>query len=272
MRFLFLGDVVGKPGRRAVQRHLPGLRARLALDFVVANAENAAHGFGLTESTAAELFDSGCDVLTGGNHSWDKPEVIGLMERDERVMRPANFAGTQPGRGAGVFETSTGRRVLVVNVLGRVFMDLYDDPFAALDRLVPKAAPADAGFDFVLVDMHCEATSEKYAIGHLCDGAASLVVGTHTHVPTADAHILPGGTAYQTDAGMCGTYASVIGMDRDTTLERFLGRVPKPRMRVAEGEGTLCGVVVETDPATGLARAVAPVRLGGGLPETIPDF
>lgn len=272
MRLLFLGDIVGKPGRRAVERHLPDLRARLAVDFVVANAENAAHGFGLTEGIAEDLFDWGCDVLTGGNHSWDKPEVMALMERDPRVLRPVNFAGTHPGRGAGVFETGEGRRVLVINVLCRVFMDLYDDPFAALDRLLPKAPPTEAGFDCVLVDMHGEATSEKYAIGHLCDGVASLVVGTHTHVPTGDAHVLPGGTGYQSDAGMCGTYDSVIGMAKDTTLERFLGRIPKPRLHVAEGEGTLCGVLVDTDPATGLARAVAPVRVGGHLSETIPEI
>ena len=165
----------------------------------------------------------------------------------------------------GLYETAAGHRVLVINILCRVFMDLYDDPFAALDRLLPKDAPVPAGFDFVLVDMHGEASSEKYAIGHLCDGVASLVVGTHTHVPTGDAHILAAGTGYQTDAGMCGTYDSVIGMDKHSALDRFLGRIPKPRLEVAEGEGTLCGVLVETDPATGLARSIQPVRRGGVL-------
>lgn len=265
MKLLFLGDIVGKPGRKAVLRHLPGLRQELGLDFVVANAENAAHGFGLTESNAEELFEAGCDVLTGGNHTWDKQEIIPLIERDARVLRPANFPAGSPGKGTGMFETAKGERVLVINILCRVFMDLYDDPFAALDRLLPKDAPSLAGFDFVLVDVHGEATSEKYAIGHLCDGVASLVVGTHTHVPTGDAHILAGGTAYQTDAGMCGAYDSVIGMDKHLVLDRFLGRIPKPRMEVADGEGTLCGVVVETDPATGLARSIQPVRRGGVL-------
>lgn len=268
MKLLFLGDIVGKPGRQAVTRHLPDLRRELGVDFVVANAENAAHGFGLTESNAAELFEAGCDVLTGGNHTWDKAEIIGLIERDARILRPANFPAGTPGRGANVYDTADGGRVLVINLICRVFMDLYDDPFAALERLLPKDTPVASGFDCVLVDMHGEATSEKYAIGHLCDGVASLVVGTHTHVPTADAHILAGGTGYQTDAGMCGAYDSVIGMDKATVLERFLGRVPKPRMSVAEGEGTLCGVLIETDPTTGLARAITPVRRGGVLQPT----
>ncbi len=265
MKLLFLGDIVGKPGRKAVTQHLPGLRQEFGIDFVVANAENAAHGFGLTESNAEELFEAGCDVLTGGNHTWDKTEIIPLLERDSRVLRPANFPAGAPGKGAGLYETAAGHRVLVINILCRVFMDLYDDPFAALDGLLPKDAPVRAGFDFVLVDMHGEASSEKYAIGHLCDGVASLVVGTHTHVPTGDAHILAAGTGYQTDAGMCGTYDSVIGMDKHSALDRFLGRIPKPRLEVAEGEGTLCGVLLETEPATGLARSIQPVRRGGML-------
>lgn len=270
MRFLFLGDIVGRAGRAVVTENLPRLRRSLDLDFVVANGENSAHGFGITRKICDELFDAGVDAITGGNHSWDQAEALGFIDDEPRLLRPVNFPGGLPGRGVGVFEAGPAGRVLVVNILCRLFMDMYDNPFTVLREAVPDSDPAGSGFAAVIVDVHGEASSEKYAIGHLLDGRASLVVGTHTHVPTADGHILAGGTAYQTDAGMCGDYDSVIGMDKDAAIGRFLGQYPKPRMTPAEGEGTLCGVVVETDEATGLARSVRPVRIGGRLPAVWP--
>ncbi|MTI09125.1 TIGR00282 family metallophosphoesterase [Curvivirga aplysinae] len=270
MRFLFLGDIVGKAGRRAVQDYLPDLRDELKLDFVVANGENAAHGFGLTESTANDLFDAGVDSITSGNHAWDKIEVIGLMERDDRIIRPANFAEGSPGKGGAVYQTSSGHSILVINVMGRLFMEPLDNPWEALDRLLPPGLPGDYGLDAVLVDFHAEATSEKYTCGHYCDGRASLVVGTHTHVPTGDAQILENGTGYQTDAGMCGDYDSIIGMGKDECLARNTGTIPKPRLSPAEGDGTLCGVFVETDPKTGLASRCESVRVGPRLHRAVP--
>ncbi|MCA6283382.1 MAG: YmdB family metallophosphoesterase, partial [Phenylobacterium sp.] len=212
MRFAFFGDVVGKSGRDGLADHLPGLRRRLDLEFVIVNAENAAAGFGITERTARDLFDAGADCLTLGNHAWDQKEALTYIVREPRLIRPLNYPvlADAPGLGANLFETRGGRRILVINLLGRVHMDSLDDPFAAVDRELDKA-PLGMVADAIVVDMHAEVTSEKMAMGHFCDGRASLVVGTHTHVPTADAQILPGGTAYQTDAGACADYDSVIG-------------------------------------------------------------
>ncbi|MBP5857695.1 TIGR00282 family metallophosphoesterase [Marivibrio halodurans] len=265
MKLLFLGDIVGRPGRDALNAHLPRLREQFDFDFVVANGENAAHGFGITRKICEEIFEAGVDVITGGNHSWDQAEIIGYIDEEPRLLRPANFRAGTPGRGTAVYDTARGHRVLVVNVMGRLFMEPLDDPFQAIDEAMPDGAPVESGFDFVLVDFHGEATSEKYATGHYCDGRASLVVGTHTHVPTADAHVLAGGTGFQCDAGMCGDYDSVIGMKKELSMERLLGRLPRPRMEPAEGDGTLCGVVVETNPRTGLAVRVEPLRVGGRL-------
>jgi len=271
MRLAFFGDVVGRAGRDALADYLPDLRRRLGLEFVVINAENAAAGFGITESTARELFEAGADCLTLGNHSWDQREALTYIVREPRLIRPANYPilSDAPGRGAQLFETERGQRVLVINLLGRVHMDAMDDPFAAVDREL-DACPLGAAADAVIVDMHCEATSEKMAMGHYCDGRASLVVGTHTHVPTADAQILNGGTAYQTDAGACADYDSVIGNQKDEPLRRFTTKISGGRYKPAEGPATVCGVFVETDPATGLARRIEPIRVGGRLQETIP--
>jgi len=271
MRFAFFGDVVGRSGRDGLADHLPDLRRRLGLQFVVVNAENAAAGFGITENTARELFDAGADCLTLGNHSWDQREALTYIVREPRLIRPANYPilSDAPGRGAQMFETESGHRVLVVNLLGRVHMDAMDDPFAAVDREL-DACPLGAAADAVIVDMHCEATSEKMAMGHYCDGRASLVVGTHTHVPTADAQILNGGTAYQTDAGACADYDSVIGNQKDEPLRRFTTKISGGRYKPAEGPATVCGVYVETDPATGFALRVEPIRVGGRLAQTIP--
>jgi len=271
MRFAFFGDVVGRAGRDGLADHLPDLRRRLGLQFVVVNAENAAAGFGITENTARELFEAGADCLTLGNHSWDQREALTYIVREPRLIRPANYPilSDAPGRGAQIFETESGHRVLVVNLLGRVHMDAMDDPFAAVDREL-DACPLGAMADAVIVDMHCEATSEKMAMGHYCDGRASLVVGTHTHVPTADAQILNGGTAYQTDAGACCDYDSVIGNQKDEPLRRFTTKISGGRYKPAEGPATVCGVYVETDPATGLAVRVEPIRVGGRLAQAVP--
>ena len=271
LRLAFFGDVVGRSGRQGLIEHLPSLRRRLGLEFVVVNAENAAAGFGITEKTARELFDAGADCLTLGNHAWDQKEALTYIVREPRLIRPLNYPDLShaPGMGAQLFTTDKDRRVLVVNLLGRAHMDPLDDPFAAVDREL-EACPLGAVADAVIVDMHAEATSEKMAMGHFCDGRASLVVGTHTHVPTADAQILPGGTAYQTDAGACADYDSVIGNDKEEPLRRFTTRISQGRFKPAEGPATVCGVYLETDDATGLARRFAPIRIGGRLSESIP--
>ncbi|MEP1231082.1 MAG: TIGR00282 family metallophosphoesterase [Litorimonas sp.] len=268
MKIAFFGDVVGRSGRRAVSAHLPHLRAELGLDAVVINAENAAGGFGITKATAQELFDAGADVLTLGNHSFDQAQGISLIENEPRLLRPCNYPqGQVPGRGAGLYNIK-GFNLLVINVHGRVFMDALDDPFIGVEREL-SAAPLGDVADAVLVDMHAEATSEKNAMGYFCDGRASLVVGTHQHVPTADTRILPNGTAYQTDAGMCGDYNSIIGMEKEEPLRRFTTRMRGGRFEPASGAGTLCGVYVETD-ARGMALRAEPIRVGGQLSQQIP--
>ncbi|GJD95528.1 TIGR00282 family metallophosphoesterase [Methylobacterium iners] len=269
MRLLFLGDVVGRPGRQAVTERLPALRERWRLDGVVVNGENAAGGFGITEAICDELLQAGADAVTLGNHSFDQREALVFIERQPRLIRPANYPPGTPGRGAAVFETRSGARILVVNVMGRLFIDALDDPFAAAEREL-SACPLGAAADAIIVDVHAEATSEKQAFGHFLDGRASLVVGTHTHTPTADHRILPGGTAYLSDAGMCGDYDSVLGMQKDEPLRRFLQKTPGARLEPATGPGTLSGIAVETDPATGLAVSVAALRLGPHLEETWP--
>lgn len=271
MRLAFFGDVVGRAGREGLAEHLPALRRRLGLDFVIVNAENAAAGFGITEATAKELFAAGADALTLGNHSWDQKEALTYIVRESRLIRPLNYPAMAkaPGRGAQLFETDGGRRVLVINLLGRVHMDALDDPFAAVDAAL-EACPLGEAADAVVVDFHAEATSEKMAMGHFCDGRASLVVGTHTHVPTADAQILPGGAAYQTDAGACADYDSVIGNQKEEPLRRFTTRISGGRYRPAEGPATICGVYLETDDASGLALRVEPIRVGGRLTEALP--
>ncbi len=270
MRLLYCGDVVGRSGRDAVLRHVPELRQRLHLDFVVANGENAAHGFGITPKICEEFFEAGVDAVTLGNHSWDQREIIPFLDADSRVLRPRNYPPGTPGRGAGVYAAPRGRKVMVVQVMGRLFMDPLDDPFAAIEAELTRY-PLGAAVHAVIIDVHCEASSEKMALAHYADGRASLVVGSHSHIPTGDAQILPRGTAYQTDAGMCGDYDSVIGMKKDAATARFVRKMPGERLTPAEGPGTLCAVFVETDDSTGLARRIAPVRLGARLAETVPE-
>jgi metallophosphoesterase (TIGR00282 family) len=263
MRLLLCGDVVGRSGRTVVTAEVPRLRRELALDFVVVNGENAAHGFGITDKICEEFYASGVDVITTGNHVWDRREIISYIDGDPRLLRPINFPPGTPGKGHGVFALPDGRRVMVINAMARLFMDAIDDPFTAVERLV-RDRPLGS-VDAILVDFHGEATSEKMSMGHFCDGRASAVIGTHSHVPTADAQILPKGTAYMTDAGMCGDYDSVIGMQKEAAIARFLRKMPGEKLQVAEGEATLCAAFVETDDVTGLARRIAPVRLGGRL-------
>jgi metallophosphoesterase (TIGR00282 family) len=269
MRILFLGDVVGRAGREAVVAGLPGLRASLKLDLIIVNGENASHGFGLAPAMAEAFFAAGADVITLGNHAWDRKEMAGYIETEPRIVRPLNFPPGTPGRGFVVAELADGRRALVVQVMGRMFMELTDDPFRATAELLGKYR-LGASIDVVVCDIHAEATSEKMAYAHSFDGRASLVVGTHTHCPTADTQILPGGTAYQTDAGMCGDYDSVIGMEKGVAAARFWRKVPGERLAPADGEATLSGVFVETDDATGLARTAQPLRLGGRLSCAMP--
>jgi metallophosphoesterase (TIGR00282 family) len=271
MRLLFIGDIVGRAGRAVLLEYLPNLRARYKLDFVVVNGENAAGGFGITEAICDEFLGAGADCITLGNHSFDQREALVFIERQPRLLRPANYPAGTPGRGANLFETANGQRVLVMNVMGRIFMDAMDDPFAAVEREM-GACPLGIGCDAFVLDVHAETTSEKMAMGHFCDGRASLVVGTHTHVPTADHQVLPSGTAYQSDAGMSGDFDSVIGMDKEEPIRRFTRKIPAGRFEPAMGPGTLCGLAVDIDDATGLARAVAPLRLGGRLQRALPDF
>ncbi|MGV1014246.1 MAG: TIGR00282 family metallophosphoesterase [Methyloceanibacter sp.] len=271
MRILFLGDLVGRSGRNAVIEALPGLRQRYRADFVVVNGENAAGGFGITEPILTELLDAGADVVTTGNHVWDQREALVFIERHDRLLRPINFAPGTPGKGAGLYKAANGADVLVINAQGRVFMADTDDPFRTVEREL-EACGLKTGADAILIDFHAEATSEKEALAHFVDGRVSAVIGTHTHVPTADEQILKGGTAYISDAGMCGDFDSVLGMDKEEPLSRFLTQIPNARFAPALGEATICGVGIDVDDATGLARAIAPVRLGGRLSQTEPVF
>lgn len=270
MKILFLGDVVGRAGRAAISENLPRLRKEWRLDFVVVNGENATGGMGLSGAHAKAILDAGADVITLGDHAFDQKDMMTFIASEQRVIRPINFSKAAPGVGARVFDAPGGRRVLVAQVLGQVFMKRpFDDPFSALDTVL-RQYPMGGQVQASLIDIHCEATSEKMGIGHFCDGRASIVVGTHTHIPTADAMILPGGTAFQSDAGMCGDYNSVIGMEKDEPLRRFITGMPKGRFTPAAGDVTLCGLYVETDNLTGKATRVEMVRQGGRLAQAGP--
>ena len=272
MRLLFLGDMVGRSGRQAVYDRLPGLISDLKLDFVIVNGENAAGGFGITEDIFLQTISAGADVVTTGNHAFDQREALVFGDRHDQFLRPANFPAGTAGRGSGLFIARNGARILVANVMGRVFMhpDL-DDPFKAAETII-DACPLGEQADAVFFDFHAEATSEKQCFAHFVDGRASAVIGTHTHVPTADHHILNGGTAYMSDAGMCGDYDSSLGMEKDEPLNRFLTKIPRGRFEAASGPATICGVGIEISDRTGLAEKIAPLRLGARLTEVMPDF
>jgi 2',3'-cyclic-nucleotide 2'-phosphodiesterase len=271
MRILFVGDVVGRSGRNVVTARLPALVRDWKLDLVVVNGENAAGGFGITETIYEELLEAGADAITLGNHAWDQKEALVFIERAPKLIRPINYPPGTPGRGTALIATKNGGHALVVNAMGRIFMDPLDDPFAAVDREL-SACQLGKEADAVIVDMHAETTSEKQAMGYFCDGRASLVVGTHTHAPTADLRVLPAGTAFISDVGMTGDYDSVIGMIKEEPLQRFTRRVSSARFEAASGEATLCAVAVETDPQTGHASRIAAVRIGGCLEQTEPGF
>ena len=270
MKILFLGDVVGRSGRTAIIEHLPRLRDAWRLDFVVVNGENASNGVGLTGAHAKLILAAGADCITLGDHAFDQRDMMQFIENEPRIIRPMNYAKSAPGKGARVFEATQGRKILVAQALGQVFMKRpFDDPFSAADQVL-RAHPLGGLVNASLIDIHCEATSEKMGMGHFCDGRASVVVGTHTHIPTADAMILPGGTAFQSDAGMCGDYNSVIGMEKAEPMRRFVTGMSKGRFTPAEGPATLSGLYVETDDRSGKATRVEMVRQGGVLQSAGP--
>ncbi|MEM9496010.1 MAG: TIGR00282 family metallophosphoesterase [Pseudomonadota bacterium] len=269
MRIAVFGDIMGRAGRTALTERLPELRRSLGFDFVVVNVENAAGGFGVTPRIAEEIRDAGADVMTTGNHAFDQREALSLFDQEPRLLRPLNFPAGNPGRGSGLFQDAEGRNVLVANVQGQRGMAPIDDPCAAIDREL-EGLGLGREADAIIVDFHAEATSEKYSMGHHLDGRVSLVVGTHTHVPTADDQVLAGGSGYITDLGMCGDYDSVIGMEKAEPMRRFLTKMSEGRFHPAAGEATVCGVVVDTDPASGLAASISALRVGGRLREIMP--
>lgn len=270
MRLLFLGDVMGRAGREVVAERLPELIERCRFDFVIVNGENASHGRGITEAHYEVLRDAGADVVTLGDHAFDQRELMTAIERHDTLIRPINFPPGAPGRGATMVTGRNGHQVLVVNALGRVFMPPMDDPFRAVDNAIANC-PLGEQADAIVVDFHAEATSEMQGMGHYLDGRVSLVVGTHTHIPTSDHRILRGGTGLMSDAGMCGDYDSVIGMEPEEPLNRFISGLATARFTPSEGEATLCGVAIETD-RDGLCRQIEPVRIGGTLSQAVPQL
>ena len=264
MKIFFLGDIVGKSGRLTVIKNLKDILEKKKIDFVVVNGENAAdQGVGITEAISNDLFNSGVDVITTGNHVWDQKEIINHIERETRLLRPENLASNSPGKGFGIYESKNGFKVGVLNLMGNVFMKKCEDVFESATIFKNKYKLKE-DYDFLIVDFHGEITSEKMAIGHFFDGKATLVVGTHTHVPTNDVRVLTNGTAYQTDAGMCGDYDSVIGMNKANSLNRFLKK-DSTKHFPAEGEATLSGLIVECNVSNGLAYKAEPFIYGGEL-------
>tara|TARA_Y100001960_G_scaffold302783_1_gene354183 strand:- start:212 stop:1024 length:813 start_codon:yes stop_codon:yes gene_type:complete len=270
MRILICGDVVGRSGRNAITGNLKKLRLIHSIDFIIVNGENAAGGFGITPKISAEIFNSGADVITTGNHVWDQRDIIPYFDKEPRLLRPENFPKGTPGTGVNAFKDGRGRRVIVLHLMARLFMDPLDDPFSKISELLSKWR-LKGNADAIVLDFHGEASSEKMAMGHFIDGRVSAVVGTHTHIPTADAQILPNGTAYMTDIGMCGDYDSVIGLKKETCIQRFVRKMPTARMEAATGEATLCAALVDINDDTGLATGMQPLRIGGRLQEAIPD-
>ena len=254
---------MGRTARQQVMAALPELRAELHVDFIIVNVENSAGGFGVTPAIADDFLAAGADILTTGNHVWDKREIIAYIDTQPRLIRPYNMVENTPGKGVAVVTNDRGQRLAVANMLTNLFMAENENAFASLDRLLDEVKLVRDADAFV-IDIHGEATSEKTAFGFAADGKVTLVVGTHTHIPTADHRILPGGTAYQTDAGMCGDYTSVIGMDREAAIGRFTGQ-QGGRLEVAGGQATLCGIIVESDDKTGLATGITPFRRDGVL-------
>lgn len=264
MRILFFGDVVGRTGRQALCKELPNIIADYQADFVIVNGENAAAGFGCTATIAQEFISAGAHAITTGDHVWDQDSIVPALDSEPYLIRAANFPQGTPGRGLQEFSTPQGKKIIVLHLMGQVFMKYaLDNPFSCANELLESYLLGRTA-DAIIVDFHAEATSEKMAMGKHLDGRVSMVVGSHTHVPTNDAHIMPQGTAYQTDAGMCGDYDSVIGFEKSEPLKQFLYK-RKVKMQPSKGEATLCGIFVETDDATGLATQVESIKIGGHL-------
>jgi len=265
MNILILGDIVGPSGREALSKELPSLIKKKKLDFVIVNGENAADtGVGITKKNAEEFFNAGADVITSGNHIWDEKETMEFIVSEKRLLRPENLFKGSPGAGMGIFNSKNNKKVAVINLMGNIFMKKCDDLFDAAKKIIQKVKlKRDA--DFIIVDIHGEITSEKMAMGYFFDGKATMVVGTHTHVPTSDHRILEKGTAYQTDIGMCGDYNSVIGMNRDNSLKKFFKDPLAKKHYPALGKGTISGLMVEADDETGLSKKVEPIIIGGAL-------
>lgn len=268
MRILFIGDVVARSGREALVRFLPELKTRWMPDVVIVNGENAAHGIGINEKICLEMFDCGVNVITLGNHSWDQRDVIPYIQREPRLIRPINYPSGTPGNGWIIHTIRDGRKILVANAMARLFMDPMDDPFAAMVQLLEKH-PLGKSVQASFLDFHGEASSEKMAMAQYLDGKISAIIGTHTHIPTADAQILSKGTAYQTDAGMTGDYNSVIGMRPEVPIQRFTRKFSIEKLSPADGDACVCGVFIETDDKTGLATEICPVRRGARLQNTL---
>ena len=264
MRILFLGDIVGSSGCDALKKNLPDIIKKKKIDFVIVNGENAAdEGVGITEKICKEMFNFGVDVITTGNHVWDQKETLSYIEKENRLLRPENLIKPSPGKGFQIFNTNNNLKVGVLNLMGNIFMKKCDDVFVESEKFIRKNILKE-NYDFLIVDFHGEITSEKMAIGHLFDGKATLVVGTHTHVPTNDARVLENGTAYQTDAGMCGDYNSVIGMDKNNSLNKFFKKEAKKHFP-AVGQASLSGVIVEANIKSGLADKIENFIFGGDL-------
>jgi metallophosphoesterase (TIGR00282 family) len=264
MNILFLGDVVGKTGRTALKTHLPKLKKRYKPHCTIVNGENAAHGFGINKTIAQELHDIGADVITLGNHTWDQKAFLDDIKFFPRVIRPLNMIWHKaPGFGVCTL-TAGDKNIIIINALGNLSMDQAHNPFQAIDAVLETQKLGKTA-DAIVVDFHAELTAEKMAMGHYLDGRVSLVVGTHTHIPTADAQILPNGTAYQTDAGMCGDFDTVIGMNKHAAISRFLGHVPRQKLEPGLSPATICGVYIRTDDQSGLATHIEPIRVGGRL-------
>ena len=266
MHILFIGDIVGKSGREVVARYVPLLRKKYNLDAVIANVENAAHGFGLTPKLFAQLHQCGIDVMTMGNHTFDKKDILEIIDTEEHLVRPDNYPEHTPGHNLSIYTTKDDKKIAVIQFVGTIFMRNTLSAFEALEKFL-SSHTLGKDYHALIIDIHAEATSEKNGLAYFCDGKASLVAGTHTHIPTADARILPKGVGFITDVGMCGDYNSVIGMQVETAMPRFTGQ-PYQQLQPAEGEGTLCAVYIETDDTTGKCTLIRPVRLGAHLQNT----
>ena len=269
MNILILGDIVGPSGREALIKTLPNLIKKKKLDFVIVNGENAADsGVGITKKNTEEFFEAGTDVITSGNHIWDEKETMEFITSEKRLLRPENLIEGSPGMGVGIFNAKNNKKIAVINLMGNIFMKKCEDVFESAKKFI-QTVKLKRDADFIIVDLHGEITSEKMAMGYFFDGKATMVVGTHTHVPTSDYRIMEKGTAYQTDIGMCGDYNSVIGMNRDNSLKKFFKDPSARKHYPSLGEATISGLMVEGDDKTGLAKKVEPIIVGGALENRI---